>query len=354
MSVPPKPSLRNNIEETSSFPVTGMSSWISDQNLSNPSGYDVGTQNSPGGVIKKVSEVYDDTKSKIDEFMKNNNLNPEVNYGSAKPKSTILKYPIHEDIPIKCLLEFKKYDRFVNSSREKVEKTVDIYLPLPQSIPDNYSLNVNTADLELWGNITAEKFASAQNLMTGEQSISDALAIGSAPTANQIQTSGGKTAATIATAFIASKISSEAGQNTAKSFIGMTMNPHTTSLFDGVSIRSFSLDWRFSPRSQQESELLLEIMNTIKIRAHPAEMSGGLSLHYPDICKVSFHGSVSKYFPKYQDSFITNISFNADSNAGVMLYNSGAPVTYTCQISFTELNILTRDVLERQISGKEL
>src|SRR5690606_1637971 len=67
------------------------------------------------------------------------------------------------------------------------------------------------------------------------------------------------------------KVGGEDLHNVTSKFAGIVTNPHTTLLFDGVNIRSFTLTWRFSPRSHEESDRLNDILNEIRRLIHPKE-----------------------------------------------------------------------------------
>ena len=56
-----------------------------------------------------------------------------------------------------------------------------------------------------------------------------------------------------------------------QSFAGVIKNPHTTIVFNGVNLRAINLEWRMSARTQQETDIIKSIQDTIKLRAHPEE-----------------------------------------------------------------------------------
>ena len=120
----------------------------------------------------------------------------------------------------------------------------------------------------------------------------------------------------------------------------MIKNPQTTIVFNGVNLRAINLEWRMSARTQQETDIIKSIQDTIKLRAHPEEAVSGYALNYPDLVYVEFVGKAKPYFPVYQKAFVTNINLTPDSSGGMSLYKSGAPTGYTLQLSCTELSTM--------------
>ena len=58
--------------------------------------------------------------------------------------------------------------------------------------------------------------------------------------------------------------------------LGNVVNPHVALLFEGVNLKTFTFQWRFSPDNEGESILLKKILNKIKKHIYPRfTQSGG-------------------------------------------------------------------------------
>lgn len=272
---------------------------------------------------------------------------PNKTSGRAAATQTVLSYPIHEDIPIGVRLRFTKYSRMYPKDAPTEDTTAVLSFPMPMSIVDSSGLRMNSEDLGALGLATWDNYNKLKGIAEGMD--------GKSPIQEGVS---------VVTDYIKSqqenfKVSSLRGlalapgipdrlKNVAKSFAGVVQNPHTTMLFDGVNLKGFNLEWRLSPRSQEESDRLHEMLKKIKMQIHPEEMPGGLALDYPDLVYVEFFGKVKEYMPKYQRAFVLNFTWVADSGSGPAFFNSGAPVAYNIQLQCQELSIVTRNTLRDQ------
>lgn len=285
--------------------------------------------------------------------------NPNVTSGVAARGPSTLKYPASgSNNPSNVTrLTFVEYNRLTTSkAREKMNTIVT--LPLPLNFMDNYSIRTNSSiDLGTAGMINDKTIDSgkmfiqkgfdaattgnaADNLRAGIPAVTEQMKAGKLSTLMGMQA--------FSKVFSSSDSRDAGAAAKTSAFMGTVVNPHTTVLFDGVNLRSFTLDWRFAPESRADSEALYEIFRVVKMQSHPAELLAGYALNYPDLVYVEFDGISAKYLPKYQKSFINNINISPDSNAGINIFNSGAPTTYNFQLTFTELAILTRNTIASQ------
>lgn len=278
--------------------------------------------------------------------------NPNETRGSARGKVDQHRFPLNETISSGTRLRFVKYDRFNPVDMAAETSTATINLPLPVNVPENYSILTTAHDMKAAGMINNSNAERAINANAGvDWSDLEAVAkLGISGATNAIRS--GAFNATSALAGIGSMMGDDR-QRTISAFTGIVQNPHTTVLFEGVSLRSINLEWRFSPRSEEETEALKSIYDTIKLRIHPEELALGYALNYPDLVYVEFTGKAEKYFPKFQKAMINNITITPDSSGGMPLYKSGAPVSYNFQISATETSIVTRNVLRDQMGMQQ-
>lgn len=277
--------------------------------------------------------------------------NPEQTSGSLRTPTKSLRYPLSDNISSGTRLRFVKYNRFNPMDTASEEETATISLPLPVNVPENYSILTTAHDLGVAGNVNNTNADRLKNMSSGmDWSDLDAVTkLGISSTSNAIK--NGAFNATAALAGLGTMLGGDQKQRTIAAFTGIVQNPHTAVIFEGVSLRSINLEWRFSARSEDESHALREIYNTIKLQTHPEELVSGYALNYPDLLYVEFTGKARDYLPKFQKVMVSNISITPDSSGGIPLYKSGAPVSYTFQLTATETSILTRNTLQEQMRG---
>jgi len=280
------------------------------------------------------------------------NENPNLTSGSLNAPKQLLRYPLNEALSSMTRLRFVKYDRFNpwDATADEVHEAT-ITLPLPVSIPENYSMNTSSVDLHAIGNLSNEAVQAAQNFELGK--LVDVAKSGIDTLSSTV------TSKNLATAGIIQALNLIPGNDidattAIQVYTGITMNPHATMMFNGVNLRNINLEWRLSARSEDESIAIKNIFDCLKLRSHPAEAAKGFALNYPDLVYIEFDGKVKNYMPIFDRAMINNISILPDTTNGIHLYKSGAPVTYTLQIMATEISILTRDKLEKQMRSREV
>lgn len=244
--------------------------------------------------------------------------------------------------PYYTKIRFVKYDRKNPSSLATEQSAGTIHLPIPLRLPEAYTINYNGMALGTWGGV-ATNFDTGVNtvekMIAGWQAghgIGDILKAG-ADTTGIKPTSWKAAMAILPKAWADGQAGAALGR-----FAGAVPNPHLTTIFEGVALRNFELEWRLSPRSAQESRDLLNIERFIKRHSHPAFTEGTLkfALDYPDEVYVDFVGT--DYLEPIKKSVVTHISLEKADN-GPAFYKAGAPVFYTLRLALMEVEIRTAE-----------
>lgn len=271
---------------------------------------------------------------------------PSITRQKESASGNSMTFPIGETLLRYTALRFVEYSRLMPADDPKEQTTAVIFLPFPVTIPDNKGIRV--------GNISMVGLEAAKNISKTAETIKDQ---GSAPLMDMIQgvmngTASRQTSKVIGSiAALAPKIVDlvpGVGMEKIGVVTGVVRNPHTTMHFEGVENRAFTLSWRMSARSLEESLLLKQITDTITSRSHPEEQLSGLVLDYPDLVYVKFLGDSSDYLPVYNRCMISNIQISYGNN---QWYTSGAPMEVELSVSFTEIEILTRNKIEGRAAG---
>ena len=137
------------------------------------------------------------------------------------------------------------------------------------------------------------------------------------------------------------------------------VNPMSLHLFKEVKRRSFSFAYTFLPRSREEMETCHEIVGLLKFFAHPKRSEGsGRFLDYPAEFGISFltaDGKENAYMPKILKCSLESVKVKYGEETSFSTFRTdqygAAPTKMTMELSFSELEILTRDRLSWKLSG---
>lgn len=130
------------------------------------------------------------------------------------------------------------------------------------------------------------------------------------------------------------------------------VNPHTTTTFNAVDIRSFSFTFKLIAESKEEASMIKQIDDFFRINLYPTLSGGGLFLEFPPIWQIKFiHGKFgsekeNRFLPKIHDCFLNSYTstYNEEYSS---FHEDGAPFSISCEMKFTEtkpynrLNILS-------------
>jgi hypothetical protein len=138
---------------------------------------------------------------------------------------------------------------------------------------------------------------------------------------------------------------------------GTILNPNTEMLYQGTTMRQFSLSFKMTPRDNPEAIRIKKICNTFKKAMLPS--IGGQTLFgesvsllkIPNICQVTFMrgGGIHEYLPVYKLCAIAGVDVNYTADGTYATYAGGSPVSTKLTISFKEMKIL----FQNDINDKE-
>lgn len=229
-------------------------------------------------------------------------------------------------------LVLRKYNRYPGSQPE-LKISGSIRLPMPTAIHDSYNIDVANPAFDLLGNSPTDVLNAGKSQL--EQYESE-LKNGSMSISRMVQVAGQGAA-------LAPGISDTGIGKFAQSVTGMVRNPHLTTIFEGVRLKTYQFTWKLSPRSQEEARDLNEIVSTIKRQMHPMVIGGGFALEYPDLASLNFIGPPSVLMPNVRDSFITRMDINGAGTGVPSFFKDGQPVTVELALAFQEIDVLTRN-----------
>lgn len=240
------------------------------------------------------------------------------------------------------LLNFVKYQW--DSATVSTEDThYSVALPLPISgIVDNNQLNWSEQELGLLGRGAAD---IANDLKANFNA-----AMGGGTTSTQTSMSEGDAkqfmdkALAAGAAFFRSEVLPSNLQQGVNAGLGNIVNPHVAMLFTGVPLKNFSFTWKLAPRTQNESDILRDIIRDIKKNIYPkyGDMGDSVYLKYPNVCDLFYVGS-NDYLHNFKRAAVKGINVNYQSEQNAFYAGTGAPAFVEIQMDFQEMEIWTSE-----------
>ena len=128
---------------------------------------------------------------------------------------------------------------------------------------------------------------------------------------------------------------------------GNVVNPHIVLLFKNVDLKTFTLTWKLSPASEQESRILRSMITKLNQLSHPEQKSEGNTanffLNYPHQCDLFYLG-VNENLHYFKRCAITAMEVNYQGEGQNLLFaDSGAPVRVDLSLTFQETEIWTAE-----------
>ena len=117
---------------------------------------------------------------------------------------------------------------------------------------------------------------------------------------------------------------------------GEIINPNMELLFSGPSLRTFSFNFKLTPRYQREAEVIRTIIKAFKRNMAP-KGSGGTVLRTPNIFQLEYVGKAQDYLNRMKLCALKNVSVNYTGDGTFATYQDGAPISSMLTLQFTEL-----------------
>lgn len=230
-------------------------------------------------------------------------------------------------------INFFEYSRPTPSSQALQVSRATIRLPIPTNLTDSYGIITNDVELDLVGNIGNFSEIAARGKAKAEEYTNDLLAGNILKTMKDVIVMG---------AALTPGVSDTALGRRAQQETGFIRNPHLTTVFDGVRLKTYQFNWKLSPKSAQEAFELENIVLKIKEYMHPDVAAGGFALQYPYLATVKFDVGDTRILPEVKQSFITRMDVNNSASGVPAFFRDGKPVTVELSLGFQEINVQTR------------
>ena len=127
---------------------------------------------------------------------------------------------------------------------------------------------------------------------------------------------------------------------------GSILNPNMELLFGAVQLRQFSFSFDFSPRDENESIVIKNIIRAFKKSLNAKNSStgenkgSGLFIKSPDVFQLTYKTGASnhQFLHKFKPMALLNIGVNYTGAGTYATYDNTAPVHTKIDLTFQELN----------------
>jgi len=249
--------------------------------------------------------------------------------------SVVTQFAFPQEVPeFYTRMSLRKYERPKPGSTLTPTFRTYIRLPIPQQLIDSFNITVSGNNMDLLGN-----FQQSAQMQAAGITLADKF---------NAETQGSNAAGSIMSmvgmvAALTPGISDSNLARFSQSQLGVVRNPHLTTIFEGVALKTYQFTWKLSPKSESEARMMNSMIDYIKAFMHPEIVGGGFALDYPYLATVEFvTGSSSANLPNVSDSFITGLSINSMGGGTPAFYRDGNPVIIEISMTFQEIDIKTR------------
>lgn len=129
------------------------------------------------------------------------------------------------------------------------------------------------------------------------------------------------------------------------------VNPQETLSFTGVDLKNYTFSWDLFPSNSNDTKQIQEIVQFLKNKMLPeTESIDGINgtarafLKYPSIVELNLLGVQEKHFQQFKRCMISNVTVDYGGGGGMpQIIKGGVPAAVTLTISFSEVQIHTRD-----------
>jgi hypothetical protein len=173
--------------------------------------------------------------------------------------------------------------------------------------------------------------------------------------ANVLDAGGGTEAAA---RFAASQAGGITGQGFVEASVygktGYALNPGLEVLYKKSKNREFRFQFKFAPRTKDETEEVISIIKTLRFHAAPQFVPANSRMMVPPSAfEIEFLSTTSenrlesnKHLPRIAKCALTNVDTNYAASGQFTTFRDGMPVEIDMQLTFTEMVVLTKQDID--------
>jgi hypothetical protein len=128
--------------------------------------------------------------------------------------------------------------------------------------------------------------------------------------------------------------------------LGLAANPKKEQIFKGVDFRTFAFDYQFYPRSPEEAQNVLNIIQQFKYHMHPEFKDTNNFIYvYPSEFDVFYYqgGKENMNLHRHTSCVLSEMNVNYTPNGSFTTFANGMPTQINVTMMFQELALLTKD-----------
>lgn len=152
------------------------------------------------------------------------------------------------------------------------------------------------------------------------------------------QFAGSDSAASFLKAYMAQNI---VGSNIIGRTTGAVLNPNLELLFNGPKLRGFQYSYLMTPRDERESQVIRDIIYTLKKHSAPKGLEQDVFLKAPDLFQLTYiYGARWEQHPfmhKFKECALTDIAVDYTPDGSYMTYGNGSMTAFRLNLSFKEI-----------------
>jgi hypothetical protein len=131
--------------------------------------------------------------------------------------------------------------------------------------------------------------------------------------------------------------------------LGLAANPKKEQIFKGVDFRTFAFDYQFYPRSAEEAQNVLNIIEQFKYHMHPEFKDTNNFIYvYPSEFDVFYYqgGRENMNLHRHTSCVLSEMNINYTPNGSFTTFANGMPTQINVTLSFKELALLSKEKIK--------
>ena len=258
-------------------------------------------------------------------------------------------------------MTFSEYKRSTPAQPSQTIPSRTIFLPIPANLKDATSLQYNHSPLGFLPGAAEQfyeqgrpSFSNRELGFVGSQYAGQGLAAAAAVVGSLTPAGrAGTIAQNVIGRFLGGAALTAANEGIRRAFsaqMGLALNPFNAVTFENVQFKQHQFQWKFMPRTEQESKTLKFIRTTLKKYALPAKSD--LTFEYPYTVSIQLYPT-NEYLYTFKKCFLTSFMLDYTPSQVPAFYNNGAPVEVVLSMNFIETEIWTSNDFERGVSQQD-
>lgn len=133
---------------------------------------------------------------------------------------------------------------------------------------------------------------------------------------------------------------------------GRAVNPMEEQMLEGIGFRSFSFQYEFYPRSEQEADMVQQIMYYFRTAMLPDTFGTSETtenenfFNYPNVFEVEWDGPIADRLDGFMPMVCTGCDIqHGDTELG--FFENGQPTKSAMKVDFTEIKIVTQENFQK-------